>query len=339
MRNELKVGLAVIAAVLLIFFGVRYLQDRPFFGGGSRVVVVFDDAQGLTEGAFVRLNGVTVGTVSAVELSPDAREVFVTMQIDGDVDIPRGVTVGTSGLSALGEVNVELTPPLGADAGRPLVSGDTLRAASTPDLFDLLAGESTGITARADSALVRALSVFTTLDNTLSNSGDDVTAVLAQLRFLTQTATQTLLNERERIGETLAAFQSAAGSAEVLASDLSTLGTDLSTDVSTDIRATTGTLRETVDANADSISVTVAQLNTTLRAADGALRELETLSTQLNAALSLVDTDSSSLGLMLRDPSLYYNANAAAASLQQLIQDIQRDPGRYARELEVVDIF
>lgn len=339
MRNELKVGLAVIAAALLIWFGIRFLQGQPLFGGGYRVVAVFDDAQGLTEGAFVRLNGVTVGNVSGVELSPDAREVYVTMAIHGGVAIPRGVTVGTSGLSALGEVNVELTPPPGADAGRPLVAGDTLRAISTPDLFDLLAGESTGITARADSALIRALSVFTSLDNTLANSGDDVTAVLAQLRFLTTAATQTLLDERERITATLAAFQRAAGSAELLAADLSALGTDLSADVSTDIRATTGTLRQTVDANADSISVTVAQLNTTLRAADGALRELETLSTQLNSAIRLVDTDSSTLGLMLRDPSLYYNANAAAASLQQLLQDVQRDPSRYAKDLRLVDIF
>ena len=339
MRNELKVGLAVLVAVAILYFGIRFLQDQPLFGGGYSVVAVFDDAQGLTEGAFVRLNGVGVGSVRSVQLSPDAREVYVTMGIDGGVAIPRGVAVGTSGLSALGEVNIELTPPAGADAGRPLVGGDTIRAISTPDLFDLLAGESTGITARADSALVRALSVFTSLDNTLANSGDDVTAVLAQLRFLTQTATQTLLDERERIGETLAAFQRAAGSAEGLADDLSALGTDLSADVSTDIRATTGTLRQTVEANSDSVSATVNQLNTTLRSATSTLRELEALSAELNTALSLVDTDSSTLGLLLRDPSLYYNANAAAASLQQLLQDVQRDPGRYAEELRLVDIF
>ncbi len=339
MSNELKVGLAVILAAVIMYFGVRFLKDQPLFGGGYDIVVVFDDAQGLTPGALVRLNGVKVGSVNGVRLSPDAREVFIDMGIDGDVQIPRGVRVGTSGLSALGEVNIELSPPEGGDAGRPLVAGDTIRAVSTPDLFDLLAGESTGLTARADSALFRAVSVFTTLDETLANSGDDVTAILAQLRFLTQTATQTLLNERERVGETLASFQRAAGSAERLSSDLSALGTDLSNDVAVDIRATTQTLRQTVDANSDSVSVTVAQLNSTLRNAESALAQLTVLSTKLEATLALADTDSSSLGLLLRDPSLYYNANAAAASLQQLLQDVQRDPGRYAKELRLVDVF
>ena len=59
MRNELKVGLAVLFAAVVLYFGVRFLQDQPLFGGGYRVVAVFDDAQGLSEGAFVRLNGVT----------------------------------------------------------------------------------------------------------------------------------------------------------------------------------------------------------------------------------------------------------------------------------------
>ena len=106
-----------------------------------------------------------------------------------------------------------------------------------------------------------------------------------------------------------------------------------------DVRATTQTLRRTVEANSDSVEVTVANLNTTLRSADATLQQLEALSSQLNSALALVETDSSTLGLMLRDPSLYYNANAAAASLQQLLQDVQRDPGRYARELDLIRVF
>ncbi|MEL6616650.1 MAG: hypothetical protein AAFQ43_12985, partial [Bacteroidota bacterium] len=181
--------------------------------------------------------------------------------------------------------------------------------------------------------------VSSTLDETLGNSGDDVVAVLSQLRFLTQTATQTLLTERERVSETLAAFQSAAGSAERLSTDLAELGTDLSNDVAVDVRATTQTLRQTVEANSDSVSVTIAQLNATLRNAESALAQLTVLSTELEQTLALAKSDSSSLGLLLGDPSLYYNANAAAASLQQLLQDVQRDPGRYAKELDLIRIF
>ena len=339
MRNELKVGLAVLLAAVVLYVGIRFLDDQPLFGGGYRVVAVFDDAQGLAAGSFVRLNGVSVGSVGDVALSDDARSVYVTLAINGGVQIPRGVRVSTSGLSALGEVNVELTPPEGADAGRPLAAGDTIVALQTPDLFDLLAGESTAITARADSALVRALSVFTTIDNTLANSGDDLTAVLAQLRFLTTAATQTLLQERERIGGTLSALERAALGAERLTDEIGALSGDVALDVSTDLRATTSTLRQTVDANADSVSVTIAQLNRTMRTVDRSLANLNTLTTSLDSTLALVDSDQGTLGLLLTDPSLYHNANAAAASLQQLLQDVQRDPGRYVKDLDLVRIF
>lgn len=177
MTNEIKVGLAVILAAVVVFVGVRFLSGQPLFGGGYEVVTVWQDAQGLTPGAAVRLNGVRVGDVSSVRLGPGAREVFVTLGINDGVQIPRGSTLQTSGLSALGEVNVEITPPLGAGAGRPLTSGDTLVASTTPDIFDLIAGESNSLTARADTALIGAVNTFTTLDQILSNSGDDVQAI------------------------------------------------------------------------------------------------------------------------------------------------------------------
>ena len=203
MSNELKVGLAVLVSIAALFVGVRFLSGQALFGAGYEVVAVFEDAQGLAPGSLVRLNGVRVGEVSSVRLAPGAREVLVTMEIDRGTEIPRGSTVQTSGLSALGEVNIEITPPLAAGAGRPLVAGDTLIATSVPDLFDLIAGESNSLTARADTALQGAVSTFTSLDRILTNSGDDVTAVLAQLRFLTTAATTVIQSERERIGRTL----------------------------------------------------------------------------------------------------------------------------------------
>ena len=114
MTNEIKVALAVLVAIAAIYGGVRFLSGQPLFGAGYEVVAVFGDAQGLTPGSVVRLNGVRIGNVDAVALGPNARQVFVTMAIDGGVEIPRGSTVQTSGLSALGEVNIEITPPAGA---------------------------------------------------------------------------------------------------------------------------------------------------------------------------------------------------------------------------------
>lgn len=346
MSNELKVALAVLLSAAAIYSGVRFLSGQPLFGAGYDVVAVFDDAQGLTKGAIVRLNGVRVGEVSSVELSPSAREVYVGLSIDDGVEIPRGSVLQTSGLSALGEVNVEISPPLGAGAGRPLASGDTLIAATTPDIFDLIAGESTSITARADTALIGAVNTFTSLNRLLDNTGDDFTAVLAQLRFLTQATTQTLLQERDRIDRTLGSVEAAAANAGAVSDrvgqrieGVAANADGIAAAVGDDLLATTGTLRILAETNADSLSLAVSQLNGTMRRVDESLVALNALTANLDTTLQAVNSPDGSLGLLLNDPSLYYNANAAVSSLQQLLQDLQNDPGRYLGELDLVRVF
>ena len=344
LTNEIKVALAVLLAAVVLFVGVRFLSGQPLFGGGYDVVAVFDDAQGLAAGAIVRLNGVRVGDVRSVDLSPDARQVFVTMAIDGDVEIPRGSTVQTSGISALGEVNVEISPPLGAGAGRPLAGGDTLVAVSTPDLFDLISGESNSITARADTALIGAVNTFTTLDRILTNSGGDIEGVLAQLRFLTQAATTLVTQERGRIDRTLASLEAAAANASSVSDRVGRNVEDLSVVVGNDVVATSGVVRGLAEVNADSVTAAVNNLSSALRRADQQLAALTTLTADLGAITadldSTLNSPSGTLGLLLNDPSLYYNANAAAATLQQILQDLQADPSRYLKELDgVVRVF
>ena len=343
MTNEIKVALAVLLSALAIFAGVRFLSGQPLFGAGYEVVGVFDDAQGLTAGSLVRLNGVRVGDVQSVDLGPGAREVFVTLSIDGEVQIPRGSTLQTSGLSALGEVNIEITPPAGAGAGRPLTAGDTLIASTTPDIFDLIAGESNSLTARADTALIGAVNTFTQLDRILERSGGDVEAVLSQLRFLTQNATQLIINEQARIDRTIASLEVAAANAGGSLTEVGRNVEDLSVVVGNDLVATSGTVRGLAEANADSVTAVVNNLSASLRQLDRGLQTLDGLTANLASLTATLDTTltspNSSMGLLLNDPSLYYNANAAAASLQQILQDFQNDPSRYLKDLDIVRVF
>ena len=344
MTHEIKIALSVLLSAAVIFFGVRFLSGQTLFGAGYEVVAVFDDAQGLTSGALVRLNGVRVGDVTDVELGPNARQVYVTMAIESGVEIPRGSTLQTSGLSALGEVNIEITPPQGAGVGRALAAGDTLRAVSTPDIFDLIAGESNSLTARADTALIGAVNTFTTLDEILQNSGGDIQAVLSQLRFLTQAATTLVIDEQARIDRTIASLEAAAANVGGVADRVGRNVEDLSVVVGNDVVATSGTVRELAEVNADSVTAAVNNLSSALRRADEQLVELRALTASLGTLTADLDSTLNSptgtLGLLLNDPSLYYNANAAAAALQQILQDLQADPARYLGELDgVVKVF
>ena len=339
MSNEIKVALSVLFAIVAIYGGIRFLSGQPLFGAGYEIVAEFTDAQGLAPGSVVRLNGVRVGDVSRVGLGDNARKVYVTMAIDPEIEIPRGSTVQTSGLSAIGEVNIEITPPRGADAGRPLVSGDTLVASQIPDLFDLLAGQSNSLTARADTALIGAVNTFTSLDRILTNSGDDVTAVLAQLRFLTTAATTVIQSQRETLTRTLGSLEGAAGNVNATAVDVGNDVRGVSRAVGDDFLATSRAVRGVAETNADSVAIVVNGLNTSLRRLDQNLATLNRLTSNLDSTITGVREADGTLSLLLTDPSLYQNANAAAASLHQILQDFQNDPNRYLRDFHPVKVF
>ena len=92
------------------------------------------------------------------------------------------------------------------------------------------------------------------------------------------------------------------------------------------------------------MTAAVNNLSSALRRADGQLEQLTELTATLTALTADLDSTLNSpngtMGLLLNDPSLYYNANAAAAALQQILQDLQADPGRYLGELDgVVKVF
>jgi len=331
MSNELKVGLAVIAAAVVLYLGVRFLQGASLFGGGPAVVAVFDDAQGLKSGAPVQLSGVRIGRVTEVELGEGGRQVFTTLTIDPGIEVPRASRVTIGGIAALGDVYVEFLPPSGPTAGRPLTDGDTIRARGTTDLFAAVQRNAAPLVARADTLLGRFLSTYRAAEPTLVGGANDLAAAAAQARFITTAIGRSFLAARdrgdfERLGGTFDRLDNAAAAAERAALNLEGL--------TADYRAGFGGRAPMF---ADSLAGAVNQLSGTLRRLDQSLDGLDRTAAAFDTTLGLVNSGEGSLGLLLRDPSLYQNANGAAVSLQQLLDDLQRNPSRYTRG--VVRVF
>lgn len=118
---RLVVNLAVftLIALGLVAYGVVDLLGNPFATSTS-IAAVFPDASGIDPNFSVELNGVTVGSVSAVHLVRGGAEVDMT--IDPGVEVP-GDVVATIGIANdLGEQVVALTPRHGGHVA-PLASG------------------------------------------------------------------------------------------------------------------------------------------------------------------------------------------------------------------------
>lgn len=91
-KHAVRVGLATVMAVVIVFYSVYVVTKTPFNKGGMyEFKVVFDDVKGLGLDAEVRLAGVTIGRVKFVDVRADGKAV-VTVAIDKKFKIPKKST-------------------------------------------------------------------------------------------------------------------------------------------------------------------------------------------------------------------------------------------------------
>ncbi len=313
--NELKVGVAIVLTALVAFIGIRFLAGLAVFGSGYELVAVFDDTEGLTSGNPVEVSGVQIGTVRSVALLPGARAAEVVLSITSDTDLPRGSIARVGGISALGNVGVTIEPgPLGAP---PLTDGDTLLIRESSDLIGLVQNNAERLFGSVDTLVTGAAGTFSTVDDLLANPNSDLRATLAQLRGAATAANQLLASQRTQLAATIASLRRTSESVGALTAGVNTFAEE----------------------NTDSLAVTISRLNRVLANVDESLEDFASTSAQLDLVLAKLNDGEGTLGLMLNDPALYYNLDAAVTNLNQLVLDFQADPKRYLKDLKLVDVF
>lgn len=120
---RLRVGVVVLAAILVTGILVMLMGDMPFLGGTKKVIyVIFPTAPGVDVGTPVRKSGITIGRVSRVELLKPTG-VRVTTDIDPQYVLldSEFCRVGTSSL--LGDALLEFVPGPEMQNAKPLEHG------------------------------------------------------------------------------------------------------------------------------------------------------------------------------------------------------------------------
>jgi phospholipid/cholesterol/gamma-HCH transport system substrate-binding protein len=141
--RRFRVGIVVLAALVFLMLGVLMVGKRAhLFTAKLPYQTQFDSAAGLVPGNPVRLNGVTVGNVLEVNLSPDPADqrVRVIYEVDRKV-APRlrtGTLASIKTIGLLGDKYIELSGGLPEE---PIVPPDgEIKAAKVAGLDEIFAG-------------------------------------------------------------------------------------------------------------------------------------------------------------------------------------------------------
>ncbi len=156
----LAVGLVVLLAIIILIFGLFFLNDKDPREVFDTYYMRFPQVSTLTLDDPVKINGVKLGKVESIYLA--GNRVLVVVRIRNDVRIPKGSEVRVQNIGIMGERQIGV---ILHDSAENFAPGDTIDGQ-----FDAGIAEALGLAGEIiDSTKVLITSVHQVMDSTISN--------------------------------------------------------------------------------------------------------------------------------------------------------------------------
>lgn len=164
LTSEVKIGLTVVAALVVFFWGLNYLKGINLFKPTNYYYVNYTQVDGLVKSSPVMLNGFQVGLVREINYRYDQPgNIVVTLSLNRQLRLPEG-SIATIEGALMGNPVIKLD--LGPRSGPLLQSGDSLIGNRQPGLLDQL---SSGLLADVESLIQRTDSLVAGVETLLNN--------------------------------------------------------------------------------------------------------------------------------------------------------------------------
>lgn len=293
--KELIIGISVLIAAVLLFFGINYLKGINLFKAANYYYVSYTNVEGLTVSAPVTINGFKVGQVRDISYEYDnPGHVLVEIALDKSLKVPEGSKAVIVG-SLLGTPSVVLE--FSQASGHHKV-GDRLIGENEPSMLD---GVSDELMPRVNAIFPKVDSLLTSVNRLVSDSAlllsvKRLDAITANLQ-----ATTTYLNR------TLATMPSTMKTVDGVACNLDSITSDLAV-MSEELKNLP--LQETMD-NVNKLTSNVSEITRKMNEPDN------------------------SVGLLLNDRQLYDHLNGVAGGLDSILIDLKQNPKRYIPPIKV----
>lgn len=305
--NEVKIGIVVLAAMIVVWIGFRVMKNEPFFQNAKTLHVRYESVEGLNKGSAVTLGGLLIGSVKELEYLQEKDSIEVVLNIKEPIPIPVGSEAQLQSPALLGSAKISI---IKSSAEQYIEWGGYIEGTKESGLLDSV----------TDKAPQIADSVSTTLN--LTND------LLRRMVVLQD-------DNSGNITETISNFQRTS---EALREVIESRQTEVDSMI-VDVRATIANMKEVSDSSKEDLNSMIANLEQFSTKLDTISIELEKSTQSISSILAKIDTGEGTLGLMVNDPSLYQNMDSLTVNLNALIKGIQEDPRRYLKHMRLVEIF
>ncbi|MDP5015341.1 MAG: MlaD family protein [Schleiferiaceae bacterium] len=309
LSRELKAGLVVLIAGLVLYFGISYLKNSNLFKEGITLYSVYDKVEGIMGSQPVTINGLAVGRIENIYFHPDqSGRVVVAMTINTDypITVTTLAQIKSSDLLGAKEIALEI------GSGSVLVEdGDTLRSAIEESLGDAINKEVLPVKVKTEkliASLDTAIQILTGflkggVENDFRSSFSNVNQSLIHLNEITTELSTYMVENRESLGRATQNF-------ERLSKSLADNRDEL----------------ERVFENVANISDSLGKANV-----GQTMLALERTSKNLDIVTGRMANGEGTLGKLSAQDSLYNQIDKTVQSLDRLLLDLRYHPERYVR--------
>lgn len=320
-RNEIAVGAVVILALALVVVGTVWLQGRGFGREEMELRARFREVGQLQDGNAVKVRGVPIGRVESIDLEATGGGVIVTMRVQSDVRLPEDPVVLLAPESMFGDWQAEIFPRTSVPQYDYAEAPDAtvLPGATLPDMSrltavaDQIAQNMAILSERFEVAFTEE-----TADN-IRRAIDNIQTVSAQLTSMVSRQQEAIDGLSSDLQETTEALGDAV---QTINRTFQQVETAIAGDKLVNIVAAA----EHASLRIDSLST---ELLNTSRTMQRAAMTADTLMQSVGTIANAMSRGEGTLGLMLRDTTLYWRLVETNAELQALLRDVRLNPRRY----------
>lgn len=288
--KEVLIAVAVLISIGLLYWGINYLKGVNLFTPSNFYKVSFAQVNGLNVSAPVTINGFQVGLVSNVAYDyQNNGNIIVELSLDKQLKLP----IGSEAMivtDMLGTSTVALN--LGKDSQFYKV-GDEIPGKVQGGLMDNVSKE---LMPSLASMLPKVDSILTSINTILANPA--LNESVTRLNKISANLDNMTVQLNRAMAQNVPTIMNNASG---ITTDLKSISANL-TDMTNELNAVP------LDSTMNSINVTMANL--------------KLLTEKLNS-------NESSLGLMINDKNLYNHLDQTILSLDSLFKDIKANPKRY----------
>ena len=298
--REVKTGILVLLGIILFVLGFNYLKGQNLFATDDVYYTEFN-YNALNKSSLVTIKGNTVGKVQDIFYDFETGKTRIAFTVDEKLKFSKNSKIRLYETGLMGGNAIAIIIKNDGELAKP---GDVLESEVEVGLIRSLSKNFSGLSDELNSTLKSTDTLLTNLNKIVEDDSD------AGLK-------QTILE----LNTALKAYKNLAFSIDKVVKENDTNIQSILENFKSTSDDLTLLTKELKDAD---IGNTIASLNETL--------------ISVNTLLANLNNGEGSMGMLLKDETLYKNLEVASKELEELLSDIKLHPKRYFRVLSKKEI-